>query len=612
MKSFKFQINIIWLILLVMFLFYGLSYLYGGYQENKKIIKPSQTELVKSIGEGKVTSIEVRGSDVFIEYKNKTKGYLKKETASTFEEVLINLGVNKAQLQGIDFRVNDEKGFKAFFKKILPFLFPVLLLIIMLLFLSRQGGMGSQLFNFGRSRARMIDPNDKSNRITFADVAGLQEEKEELREFVDFLKYPQKFLAIGAKVPKGVLLTGNPGTGKTLLARAVAGEANVPFFSISGSEFVEMFVGVGASRVRDLFQTAKRTAPAIIFIDEIDAIGRHRGGGTGGGNDEREQTLNQILVEMDGFEPSSKVIIIAATNRSDVLDAALLRPGRFDRKILVDLPDLKEREAILAVHIRNKQMADKIDLSVVARRTAGSSGAELSSIINEAAIFAVRAGREKIMQDDLLSAIDKVYMGPEKKSRIYTEEDKRLVAYHEVGHALISSILKYSDPVQKITLIPRGMAGGYTMFASETDKKFKNKEQLFDELVAYLGGYVAERVVFGTVSTGPRSDLTQATSIAHSMVTEYGMSDAVGPITLRRMNRLNGLVEKHSVQTEVLIDQEVKKLLQLALARAEKLFRKYRKAADALVRELFTIETIEREAYETLLRKFKVPIGKGG
>ncbi|OYV83153.1 MAG: hypothetical protein B7W96_00560, partial [Parcubacteria group bacterium 37-58-5] len=398
-------------------------------------------------------------------------------------------------------------------------------------FLTRQvKGAGMQAFTFGQSKARVTDPADVSQRVTFADIAGAREAKEELLEIVDFLKSPKKFLDIGARIPKGIILMGAPGTGKTLLARAVAGEAGVPFFSISGSEFVEMFVGVGASRVRDLFQLAKKAAPAIIFVDEIDAVGRVRGTGVGGGNDEREQTLNQILVEMDGFEPTEKVVVMAATNRPDVLDPALLRPGRFDRRVTIDLPDRRDREEILKIHARQKPLGPDVVLSVIAERTPGFSGAELYSLMNEGAILAARESRKEVTQYDLIRSIEKVMLGPERKSHLLSKKEKELTAYHEAGHALVSSILPNADPVHKISIISRGRAAGYTLKLPFEDKKMHSKKQFLDDIAATLGGYVAEEMLFDDVTTGPSNDLMVITAIARDMVSRYGMSDKLGPI----------------------------------------------------------------------------------
>ncbi|HSE35414.1 MAG TPA: ATP-dependent zinc metalloprotease FtsH, partial [Candidatus Paceibacterota bacterium] len=436
--------------------------------------------------------------------------------------------------------------------------------------------------------------------------AGAKEAKEELTEIVDFLKYPKKFLDIGAQIPKGVMLMGAPGTGKTLLARAVAGEAGVPFFHLSGSEFVEMFVGVGASRVRDLFRLAKKEAPAIIFVDEIDAVGRVRGTGIGGGNDEREQTLNQILVEMDGFEPNEKVIIIAATNRPDVLDPALLRPGRFDRRVVLDLPDLSDREEILKIHARKKPLAEDINLHTVAERTPGFSGADLYSLMNEAAILAARENRKKVAQYDLIRSIEKVMIGPERKSHILSTEEKRITAYHEGGHALLASILPFADPVHKITIISRGHAAGYTLKLPVEERRFHSRKEFLDDIVVSLGGYVAEQMVFDDLTTGPSNDLQVATALARDMVSKYGMSHTLGPVAFESSGGVllgrGGMVERdYSQDVAARIDREVETIMNESLARARELVAKHRAVLDSIAEELVRVETIEREEFEKLL-----------
>jgi cell division protease FtsH len=453
----------------------------------------------------------------------------------------------------------------------------------------------------------MIDPGDKKQRVTFKDVAGVREAKEELKEVVDFLKNPRKFFEIGARIPKGILLMGAPGTGKTLLARAVAGEAGVSFFSISGSEFVEMFVGVGASRVRDLFRLAKHTAPAIIFIDEIDAVGRVRGTGVGGGNDEREQTLNQILVEMDGFEPNDKVIVMAATNRPDVLDPALLRPGRFDRRVVLDLPDRNDREEILKIHAKHKPFAEDVNLRVVAERTPGFSGADLYSLMNEGAILAARENRTKVSQYDLIRAIEKVMLGPERKSHLLSKKEKEITAYHEAGHALVASVLPYADPVHKISIISRGRAAGYTLKLPLEDRKMQSKKEFLDDVAMSLGGYVAEKMIFDDVTTGPSNDLQVSTALVRDMVTKYGMSDKIGPIALETsggmpiFGKSSFESREYSEKVGSEIDSEVSKIILGALKKAEDILIKHRKALDMIAKKLIEVETIEKEEYEKLL-----------
>ena len=602
--------NFFWTVFLILFSIYLVSYFYAEYQKDQDAIKPSLTELVQSINEGEVESIIVSGVNVDVTYKDESKGILRKDNFTSFEDTLINLGVSDSQFASIEYRINKETGPSVWVRNILPFLFPILILLVFFWFISKQAkGMGMQAFQFGKSRAQLIDPKDKKNRVLFKDVAGLIEAKEELGEFVDFLKAPDKFFAIGSKVPKGVILTGAPGTGKTLLARAVAGEAGVPFFSISGSEFVEMFVGVGASRVRDLFQNAKKYAPSIIFIDEIDSVGRVRGGGMGGGNDEREQALNQILVEMDGFEKDEKVIVMAASNRADVLDPALLRPGRFDRKVMIGVPDIKERIEILKIHAKNKKIAKDADFEVVARRTPGLSGADLASIINEAGILAVRKSKTEITQEDLLQSIEKVLFGPENKSRVITEREKEIIAYHEAGHAVLASLLPYANPVQKITIVSRGHAGGYVLTIPDKERRLKSRKEFIDDITMSLGGYVAEEMVFGDITTGPSSDLNSITAIANEMVTRFGMS-ALGPKVLRK-DRFNGIVnskDKHAEKTEEEIDKEVDKIIKSSLSKAKTLLKKNRKILDKLVKKLLEVETLEREEYEDFLKKEGVKI----
>jgi cell division protease FtsH len=467
-------------------------------------------------------------------------------------------------------------------------------------------GAGMQAFTFGQSKARLTDPADKSQRITFKDVAGAKEAKEELTEIVDFLKNPKKFIDIGARIPKGVLLMGGPGTGKTLLARAVSGEANVPFFSISGSEFVELFVGVGASRVRDLFKMAKKAAPAIIFIDEIDAVGRVRGTGIGGGNDEREQTLNQILVEMDGFEPNEKLIIMAATNRPDVLDPALLRPGRFDRRVTIDLPDRNDREAILQVHARKKPLGEDVNLMVIAERTVGFSGADLQNLMNEAAILAARENRKKITQYDLIRSIEKVMLGPERKSHVLNKREKEITAYHEAGHALVGSVLEFSDPVHKISIISRGRAAGYTLTLPFEDKRMQSRREFYDEIAKSLGGYVAEELVFGDLTTGASNDLQVLTALARNMVARWGMSEKMGPLAYDsdggRTMFGQGMGEKeYSDEIAAEIDSEVGRIVREAYDRAKTAITTHRKALDAIAKKLIEVETLERDDFEKIL-----------
>lgn len=467
-----------------------------------------------------------------------------------------------------------------------------------------SGGM--QAFSFGQSKARMIDPKDAKQQVTFKDVAGAKEAKQELMEIVDFLKSPKKFLDIGARIPKGIMLMGAPGTGKTLLARAVAGEAEVPFFTISGSEFVEMFVGVGASRVRDLFKTAKKAAPSIIFVDEIDAVGRVRGSGVGGGNDEREQTLNQILVEMDGFEPNEKVIVMAATNRPDVLDPALLRPGRFDRRVTIDLPDREDREGILIIHSKKKPLAEDVDLKVIAERTPGFSGADLQSLMNEGAILAAREGRKVVGQFDFIRSIEKVMLGPERKSHVLNKKEKEITAYHEAGHALVASLLPYADPVHKISIISRGRAAGYTLKLPFDERKMQSKKEFIDDIAVSLGGYIAERVVFNDLTTGPSNDLQVLSALARDMVTKYGMSDKMGAVALEGTGGqplfgggVSGKEYSEKISSE--IDEEVKRIVDSAYKTAENIIITRRPVLDAIAKKLIEVENLEREDFEKIL-----------
>ena len=482
----------------------------------------------------------------------------------------------------------------------------VAFLIIFYMLVIRQSQMGgNQALSFGRSRARRF--NENVPKVTFEDVAGVDEAKQELEEVVEFLRNPKKFQALGAKIPKGVLLLGPPGCGKTLLARAIAGEAGVPFFHISGSDFVEMFVGVGASRVRDLFETAKANRPSLIFIDEIDAVGRQRGAGLGGGHDEREQTLNQLLVEMDGFDPNAGVILLAATNRPDVLDPALLRPGRFDRRIVVDNPDANGREAILKVHTRGKPIDTDVNLDSLARRTPGFSGADLANLVNEAALLAARLEKSKISMSEFEDSIDRVIAGPERKSRLISDEEKEMVAFHEVGHAVVSELLPLADPVHKVSILPRGMALGYTMQLPLQDKYLTTKSELLDDLAGLMGGRAAEKLVFGEVTTGANSDLDRATEIARAMVCEFGMSDTLGPVTLgkRHGNPFLGrdIMEDRNYSEEVArsIDSEVKKIIDESYQRADQLLVENRDKLNEIVRVLLEKETLEREEFEILM-----------
>jgi cell division protease FtsH len=591
--------------IVILLLLGGLFALYNSPAE-----KPQETtlnELAQNINDGNVQSIKIDGSDVEITLKDNTKLITTKETESSLSETLKNFGVETEKLNAVALNVQGESEAAFWLGALLPFLLPIVLIGLFIWFMFRQAQKGnSQALSFGMSRARIVDPKDKKKRVTFENVAGETEAKEELLEIVDFLKEPKKFLAIGAKIPKGVLLMGPPGTGKTLLAKAVAGEAGVPFFNISGSEFVEMFVGVGASRVRDLFKQAKKQAPAIVFIDEIDAVGRHRGAGLGGGHDEREQTLNQILVEMDGFETDAGVIVIAATNRPDVLDPALLRPGRFDRRVMLDLPDIKERTEILKLHTQNKPVSKDIKHEVIAQRTPGFSGADLANLVNEAALLTARRNKKIIKMPEILESIEKVMLGPAKKSRIINEEEKKTVAYHEAGHALVADSLPHADPVQKVSIVSRGSAGGYTLSIPTEDRHLRLRAYYIDELAVLLGGYTSEKIVFGDITTGASNDLEKATHIARSMVTRYGMSP-LGPRTFGK-NHSNVFLGKeiseerdYSDETARAIDKEVSSMIQNAHERATVILNEKRTVLDRIAHTLLEKETLEKDEFDALI-----------
>jgi len=610
----QFANNIIGTVLIFAVLMSLYSFLSGTMKEEKDM---TLSELAADVRGGTVVSIDVEGDVLTVTRVEDEATYIaKKEAETSLSESLALYGVTPEQLSAVKLTIKDPSGFTFWMLNLLPFLLPVLFLVFLVWYMSRQvKGAGMQAMSFGQSNARIIDPNDKNQQVRFKDVAGVKEAKEELTEIVDFLKNPKKFLDIGARVPKGVLLMGAPGTGKTLLARAVAGEANVPFFIISGSEFVEMFVGVGASRVRDLFKMAKRAAPAIIFIDEIDAVGRARGAGMGGGNDEREQTLNQILVEMDGFEPQEKVIVMAATNRPDVLDPALLRPGRFDRRVVLDLPDRADREEILNIHARKKPLAEDVNIKVIAERTPGFSGADLYSLMNEGAILAAREARTQVAQFDLIRSIEKVMLGPERKSRVISPKEKKITACHEAGHAIVASVLPDADPVHKISIIARGHAGGYTLKLPVEERKLQSRKEFLDDLAVSLGGYAAEEMNFGDVTTGPSHDLSVAAALARDMVARYGMSDTIGPVAFegRRGRIVLGQDTKendYSEQIAAKIDGEVTAMITEALRRAKETIATHKKAFDAIVARLLDAETIEREEYEQILIAHGIPLKK--
>jgi len=579
-------------------------------------IQPNKPEtislnaLAEKINSGAVSKITVNGEDLEIELSDGTKSMSRKESETSVSQTLANYGVLPDKLLKVELDVKSPGGFGYWMGVLLPAIIPVIFMLLIFWFIFRQAKVGAnQALAFGRANFRIF--SHKKDKITFKDVAGLKESKEELEEVVDFLKNPKKFLDIGAKIPRGVLLMGSPGTGKTLLARAVAGEGNVPFFHLSASEFVEMFVGVGASRVRDLFETAKRAAPSIIFIDEIDAVGRERGTGLGGGHDEREQTLNQILVEMDGFDRNTNVIVMAATNRPDVLDPALLRPGRFDRRVVLDMPDMKDREEILKIHSKNKPLS-QVDLKSIAVRTPGFSGADLANLANEAAILTARENRKKITQDDFFNSIEKVLLGPARRSRVISEQEKKITAYHEAGHALVAAGIKDSDPVHKVTIISRGMAGGYTLKLPIEDRRIRTKAEFLSDLAVFLGGYTAESQVFGDISTGSSSDLKQATEIANKIVTQYGMSEKLGPRTLGKnyemvfLGREIASEKDYSEKTGELIDEEVSRFLKKAFDFAKKIILSHRPALDAIALKLIEQETIEQEEFNKIISSFKI------
>jgi len=567
-------------------------------------------ELATQINDGKVKEIMVSGDSLDITLADGAKEKSRKEADAALTDSFKNYGVDQVALRAVNINIKDTTSSAFWINTVIPFLLPFIIIGAFLWYMMRSAQRGNnQALSFGMSKARLISPKKNGKKkITFADVAGAEEAKDELKEIVEFLKHPKKFLDLGARIPKGVLLLGSPGTGKTLIAKAVAGEANVPFFSISGSEFVEMFVGVGASRVRDLFKQAKKSAPAIVFIDEIDAVGRHRGAGLGGGHDEREQTLNQILVEMDGFDTDTNVIVIAATNRPDVLDPALLRPGRFDRRVVMDLPDIKEREAILKIHTKNMPIAKGVDLHKIAALTPGFSGADISNLVNEAAILSARRGKKVVEDDELRVSIEKVILGPERKSKILNVQEKEITAYHEAGHALIASNLKNADPVQKVSVISRGQAAGYTLNVPQEDKRLYTRAYFIDELAVFLGGYVSEKIFFGDVTTGASNDLERATDTARKLVTRYGMSN-LGPRTFGRKEELVFLGKEmseeknYSEATAKEIDMEVSRFIDDAYKTAEKIITEKKTTLERIAKMLLEKETLEQEEFNELIGK---------
>ena len=571
-------------------------------------------EFAQQIRQGNVTSITVRGgTDTFVSLRNGTVAFYYKERESNLFDALLTYGVTSEQLARVEFSEQQGDNTTGLIFQLMVAIVPTIIIVWLLWRMMRSVRTGQdQALSFGRSRARVVRDMERP-QVTFADVAGADEAKQELAEVVEFLKEPEKFIRLGARIPKGVLMVGPPGTGKTLMARAVAGEAGVPFFSISGSEFVEMFVGVGASRVRDLFERAKAEAPAIVFVDEIDAVGRHRGAGLGGGHDEREQTLNQILVEMDGFETGTNVIIIAATNRPDILDPALLRPGRFDRKVIMDNPDIKGRSEILKVHAKGKPLAADVDLESIARITPGFSGADLENLINEAAILAARRNKKSISMSEMQESMERVVMGPERKTRVISEKEKRTVAYHEAGHAILFHVLEHTHPVHKITIIPRGRAGGYVMPLPEDDSGLVSREQFEDLITATMGGRAAEEIIFNQLTTGASSDLQQATQRARMMVTQFGMSETLGPRTFGggtgSLFLGRDLYEQrdYSEHAAEEIDKEVKRILQSAYHRAKTLLTENREKLESVAQVLIERETLDRTSFEDLMAGRELP-----
>ncbi|MBI5913407.1 ATP-dependent zinc metalloprotease FtsH [Candidatus Azambacteria bacterium] len=565
------------------------------------------SKLATQVNEGMVKEITVEGSDLHVVLNDEKKESAKKESEASLTESLKNYGVDAEKLRTVNITVKEPSGALFWLGAILPFLLPFVLIGVLIWFMFRQAQKGSlQAFSFSKTKARMAG---KGEHVTFADVAGLKEAKEELHEIIDFLKNPKKFIDIGAKIPRGVLLMGPPGTGKTLLARAVAGEAEVPFFHISGSEFVEMFVGVGASRVRDTFATAKQNAPSILFIDELDAIGRHRGAGLGGGHDEREQTLNQILVEMDGFERETNVIVMAATNRPDILDPALLRPGRFDRRVVLDEPDINDREQILKIHALTKPLAEDVNLRQVAERTPGFSGADLANIMNEGAILAARRNKTIVSQGELLESIEKVLLGPERKSHILSSKEKEITAYHEAGHALVAAMLPGTDPVHKISIISRGRAGGYTLKLPMEDRHLHTRTEFLNDLSVMLAGYAAEQEVFHELTTGASNDLQKVTELARRLVTQFGMSEKLGPMTFGHQEELVFLGKEihesrnYSEAVAFEIDKEIRQHIHDAHLVAQNVIKTNRRKLDEIAKRLIEKETIEKDEFAALMKE---------
>lgn len=590
----------IYMLIALVVLFFAIRY-NADVQEPKTVIA---SELIRALEEGKVKKLYIYGLEFSGSYDDSMpfKGYIPLINKDTFYEDYVKERVSAGELE---YGGGDVKELPFYYGLITPILMILIFAAFWYFFMQQSQGGGGKAMSFGKSRARMVD-NDPGKAVKFADVAGLKEEKDELAEIVDFLKNPRKYIEMGARIPTGVLMVGPPGTGKTYLSRAVAGEANVPFFTISGSDFVEMFVGVGASRVRDLFEDAKKNSPCIVFIDEIDAVGRRRGAGLGGGHDEREQTLNQLLVEMDGFSRHEGIIVMAATNRADILDPALLRPGRFDRQIYVGLPDVRGREEILQVHTKKKPLDDDVELKVIAKRTPGFTPADLENLINEAAIMSARQNLKKIPMRLIEEASIKVQAGPEKKSKIVSEEEKKLTAYHEAGHALVSRLIPETDPVHMVTIVPRGMAGGFTAYIPEEDRSFMTRGRMKARLVTLLGGRVAEALVLDDISTGAQNDIERATKIARSMVTHYGMSSTLGPMTYGTddeevfVGRDFGRTRNYSEEVAAKIDMEMRQLIDDAYQKAERLLKENIDKLHRIANVLLEKETISGKEFEAL------------
>ncbi|MDD4271455.1 MAG: ATP-dependent zinc metalloprotease FtsH [Patescibacteria group bacterium] len=584
------------------------SFLGGSGQKTEQV---GVETLIGQINNQEINKIVIVGNEIRATLKDGKSEVVKKEPGDTFSQIIKNYNVDQGKLSGLAIEVQDNQGMDYWLAAILPFLIPFLLISVFIYFMMRSvQGANSKAMMFGQSQARETGKEFKG-KVTFKDVAGAKEAKEELSEVVEFLKNPNKFSELGARTPRGVLLLGSPGTGKTLLARAVAGEASVPFFSISGSEFVEMFVGVGASRVRDLFRKAKKSAPCIIFVDEIDAVGRRRGAGLGGSHDEREQTLNQILVEMDGFDPTTNVIVIAATNRPDVLDPALLRPGRFDRRVILDEPDLADREAILKVHSKKKPLGKDVSLKRVAERTPGFTGADLANLLNEAAILAAMKNKKIIDLEEIFSSIEKVMLGPERKSRILSDKEKKITAYHEAGHAIVAHFSLHSDPVQKVSIIARGQAGGYTLKIPLEDKHMYSKTEYVEEIAVLLAGYITEQEIFGEVTTGATSDLRRATGLARKLITDFGMSDSLGPRTFGEKDEMIFLGREiheqrdYSEKVAEQIDKEISNFIDKAAHQAKGLIKVQADLLEKVVGELMLKETLEKEEFEKIVGEKK-------